>query len=188
MRPCDIRFTQDSIPYYYSCNDKNLNCRDEKSLAELAMQLAGDEMLKHMVCVLRVVVLDEKPTTYYTLDNRRLAVFRLLQMAGKVDNVKVKVLRLGSLIEDGAAALAANTARTEYKRKLDTSSDGLLAKVRVAGLAGDKGWGIGISKDMTTFPFEHVALVKPKIENSGHLFASEKAFSTFLAAFDDDEE
>lgn len=72
----------------------------------------------------------------YSLDNRRLAVFRLLQMVGKVDKIKARLVP---------------KPQAEWIRKFDTRNNGISVKVR-----GPRNYVVGCSAATTTFPISSI--------------------------------
>jgi hypothetical protein len=81
-RPCEIKFTHDSISSQF---------QDGHSLLETAVQIGRQEVGKRDICMINVVRANGG-LELFALDNRRLAVFRLLEMSGRVGTIKVEVV------------------------------------------------------------------------------------------------
>eukprot|EP00415_Alexandrium_ostenfeldii_P002088 UN2088 len=77
---------------------------------------------------------------HYSLDNRRLAVFRLLQIMGKVRRIKAQLIPKPD---------------AEWSRKFDTQNDGTAITVRGSRFV------IGTSAATTTFPFSRIGEASP---------------------------
>lgn len=122
LPPSTIRFAQKSI---------GCNFRDGRSLGETACQLARADIEKRDVEMIRIVKHDDG--LYYCMDNRRLAVFRLLEFVGKTRIVKARVVQKDP---------------KEWAFKFDTNTNGLSVVVR--GTA----YVIGPSVEGTTYPLE----------------------------------
>ncbi|CAE8619129.1 unnamed protein product [Polarella glacialis] len=97
MVPSDIRFTQAAIKVEF---------QNGLSLEDTACQLAGRDIRKRDVPMIQIVL--HTDGHFYSLDNRRLAVFRLLQLAGKISRIKVKAVPKDS---------------AEWRRKFDEDCD-----------------------------------------------------------------
>lgn len=132
--PRDIRFSQKSV----GCKFRN-GC----TLEDTALQLIRADIQKRDIEMIRITLHDDG--NYYTLDNRRLAVFRLLEFSGKTQIVKARVLPKPS---------------KEWAFKYDTTSDGLVAAVR--GTA----YSIGATEALTSFPFQELLAT---VNTSEHL-------------------
>ena len=119
--PSSVRFTQGSVGSTFS---------DGRTLEETAHQVAGNTIQKRDVGdPIRVV--KHTDGCLYSLDNRRLALFRLLHFAGVVQKIKVRVV---------------DKNLVEWARKHHTSNDG--TSVRVRGTS----YVVGDSAEKTTFP------------------------------------
>mmetsp|Transcript_68972 Transcript_68972/g.175287 ORF Transcript_68972/g.175287 Transcript_68972/m.175287 type:complete len:213 (-) Transcript_68972:211-849(-) len=146
MPPCDIRFAQDNVGQRF---------RNGRSLENMVWQLLQAGAEKRRVTMMRVVLHDDG--LHYTLDNRRLAAFRLLQMLGRTRIVKASVVPKD---ED------------EWKAKFKTKSHGVLAWVRGTEYA------IGIDLASTTFPvdtFRRASKVRYRPSDSEHQHRHKRA-------------
>ncbi|CAD7925977.1 unnamed protein product [Amoebophrya sp. A120] len=94
----DIMFTQSSIKNQF---------QDGKTLLQTAKELARQDIKKSDIPMITVVRVNG--TVLRSLDNRRLAVFRLLEMANKIHKIKVEVVPL-------------ERVREEFNRKWDGGS------------------------------------------------------------------
>mmetsp|Transcript_37900 Transcript_37900/g.80533 ORF Transcript_37900/g.80533 Transcript_37900/m.80533 type:complete len:456 (+) Transcript_37900:106-1473(+) len=121
--PCDIRFTQSSIKASFM---------DGRTLEETACQLARSEIQKRDVTMVKVV---NHEGSWYSLDNRRLAVFRLLQFVGKIRCIKAEVVEKDL---------------REWNKKFDTKTGGTTIVVRGTQHV------VGLSISTTTFPLERI--------------------------------
>eukprot|EP00392_Amoebophrya_sp_AT5.2_P004925 g4934.t1 len=115
LSPChQIRFTQDSIKDAF---------RSGESLLETAIMLAKEDIQKRDIPMIQVVKYtrpgDSAPA-FYSLDNRRLAVFRLLEMCGKLRAIMCELVPF-------------ERREAEFHRKLNQDSDGEKIKVRGTG-------------------------------------------------------
>jgi Alpha-kinase family len=109
VRPSTIMFTQDSIKD---------NFQDGHSLLETALQIAREDIGKRDIQMITVIrVLDGR---LFALDNRRLAVLRLLEMCGRVGTIKVEVVPVSRWTD-------------EWKRKVTTSNGGIDIMIRGGG-------------------------------------------------------
>lgn len=84
LSPCALRFSQDSVKSTF---------RSGGSIRETLDQLLSHEVRKRDVEMMRVVFHEGH---HYTLSNRRLTLYRLLQMAGRCKRVKVELVLKGS--------------------------------------------------------------------------------------------
>jgi len=125
LPPCAIRFTQNTIKGEF---------QDGRSLLDIATRLADALMEKRDIEMIKVVKHDDG--LYYSLDNRRLAVFRLLELAGKTRQIKARLTPMSV---------------SEWRRKFDTQTAGVSIRVR-----GPERYVIGASKADTSFPFPHL--------------------------------
>lgn len=80
IRPADLFFSQDSISSKF---------RNRSSIRDTLDQLLKKEIRKRDVEMMRIVICDDRP---FSLSNRRLALYRLLQMAGTCKRVKVEIV------------------------------------------------------------------------------------------------
>ena len=80
LSPAKIRFMQDSISYKFRCGGY-VNDAIEK--------IAKKEMRVDTLPMIQVL---KKDGLYYSLDNRRLYVFRVLHYRGLLDRLKVKLV------------------------------------------------------------------------------------------------
>lgn len=122
LAPSQIRFAQKSVGSKF---------RDGRTLEETACQLARADMEKRDVEMIRIVRHDDG--NLYSMDNRRLAVFRLLEMSGKTKIVKARLVSK----DDG-----------EWKFKFDTACSGQSVEVRGTSYI------VGVNRQSTTFPLE----------------------------------
>ena len=124
--PSCIRFTQATIKNAFM---------DGRSLLETATRLASRDIAKRDVEMIKVVKHAEDGN-FYSLDNRRLAVFRLLEMLGKAKKIKARVIP---------------KPEAEWRKKKDTRNDGVSVRVR-----GPENYVIGQSLATTTFPVRSI--------------------------------
>ena len=80
LSPAEIRFMQDSISYRFRCG-RYVNDAIEK--------IAKKEMRVDTLPMIQVL---KKDGLYYSLDNRRLYVFRVLHYRGLLDSLKVELV------------------------------------------------------------------------------------------------
>ncbi|CAD7964127.1 unnamed protein product [Amoebophrya sp. A25] len=126
LDPChEILFTQSSIKDRF---------QDGHALLDTALALARQDIKKHNVQMITVVQYQGK---YWSLDNRRLAVFRLLQMADRLRTIKCEVVPFERREE-------------EYHRKCDSKTNGTAVVIRQTGE-----W-IGNCTSNTTFSNLHL--------------------------------
>jgi hypothetical protein len=151
VRPSTIKFTHDSIKDRF---------QDGHTLSDTAVQIARQDVGKRDIRMITVVrVADGR---LFSLDNRRLAVFRLLEMCGKVGTIKVEVVSW-SKWED------------EWNRKVTTTTGGETILVRGGN------YKIGKTVTGTNFPWLHM------IQNANSRGTMPDAeFSIFLATFTDE--
>jgi len=106
LAPLDIRFSQDSI------------C---KRFKERRYTLSVNETLREIACnklssdVLLPIDVVSKSGQVYSLDNRRLYIFRVLQLIGKVNIIDVRYVTYNPYI---------------HQRKFTTDNNGLSVRVR----------------------------------------------------------
>lgn len=122
--PSDVGFTQCSISPTF---------QDGRKLLDVVLQLARSDIQKRTIPMMNVVRHDDG--WLYSLDNRRLAVFRLLKMAGCVYRIKVRVV---------------SKPQHEWRRKFDTRTEGAQVRVRTI----DR-W-IGMGEADTTFDWSEL--------------------------------
>ncbi|CAD7925974.1 unnamed protein product [Amoebophrya sp. A120] len=118
--PCDILFTQNSIKGQF---------QDGRTLLDTALELARQDIQKRDIPMITAV---RYQGDLWTLDNRRLAVFRLLQMANKLHKIKVEVVSFDR-VED------------EFNRKWDGANGHTIA-IRQTNYV------IGRSESSTQYP------------------------------------
>lgn len=137
LAPSHIRFTQRRC--------KNSFSNGGMTLEEAACSIAGGELSPHDLPTIRVVMHDDSHC--YSLDNRRLAVFRLLQMTGNIHVIPVETVDK-------------MTVAKQWKRKHDTKTSGKSILVRQILRE------VGQSRDSTTFPLHKIEaaaiMMKPK--------------------------
>merc|ERR1712032_1309960 len=109
-----------------------------KSIADTAVELATGDILKRDVEMIRVVEHDDG--FVYSVDNRRLAVFRLLHMRKKTRIVKARVVAKSDL------------QKREWRKKFSTQTNGRI--IYVTGCGGAVKPSIGVTLDETTYPFQ----------------------------------
>lgn len=131
--PSEVRFTQDSISGAF---------RDGTSLLATVVELASREIEKRDIEMVRIVWHNG---AWYTLDNRRLACFRLLEMCGRVRSITCRVLPM-----EGAGR---DEIRTEFIRKL---GGGGLANLdpmhgKFIRVRGEENFVIGCDRASTSF-------------------------------------
>lgn len=148
--PSEIYFTQSSIK---SC------FQDGRSLMETARQVARHDIDKSEIVMMRVVSYNGR---LWSLDNRRLAVFRLLAMTDKVYKVKVEVVPFEQVSE-------------EWYRKRDAENDGVRIRVRQTGE-----W-VGQHRNDTTVDLSQLINA-----GEGRESAAGQHFSIFLATITDE--
>ena len=127
MKPSEIRLTQ------AKCSP---NFRNGSTISETYWQLADGSIEKRDVEMLRVVEYN-RDGNVYSVDNRRLAVFKLLEQNGHAKVVKVRVLARSELHQG------------EWKKKFSTTTDG-----RSITLSGPQGWTVGVHKEETSYPLD----------------------------------
>ena len=124
IAPCDLFFCQDSIHSRF---------RNGVSIRGTLDQLLMREIRKRDVEMMRVTIYEGRP---YCLSNRRLALYRLLQLASRCRRVKVEIVEQGS----------------EFRRKHTTQCCGDRVLIR------DTSEVVGRSAGDTTF--QHAAICK----------------------------
>ncbi|CAE7601375.1 unnamed protein product [Symbiodinium necroappetens] len=131
LRPSEIRFTQQKCSPTFS----DRHGHGDVSIGETAKRILSGEIHKKDTPMIRIVEDDSAGGKVYSVDNRRLAVFRLLEMTGHAKVVKVQVLAMGDL------------HKGEWKKKHSTKTDGWVITV-----SGPEGYAIGRDRQSTTYP------------------------------------
>ncbi|KAL7544133.1 hypothetical protein ACHAWF_007520 [Thalassiosira exigua] len=126
LRPSTIFFTQDSIKNIFRCG---------RSLLQTMNEIAAKELHKRDVPKMRVVFHNGR---YHSLDNRRLAVFRVLEFRGLLNTIR-------------CTSESWSTASGEYHLKRGTGY-GVGESIAIRRT----GWRIGASARSTTFPLGEV--------------------------------
>eukprot|EP00581_Thalassiosira_minuscula_P005645 CAMPEP_0183738648 /NCGR_PEP_ID=MMETSP0737-20130205/55126_1 /TAXON_ID=385413 /ORGANISM="Thalassiosira miniscula, Strain CCMP1093" /LENGTH=396 /DNA_ID=CAMNT_0025973233 /DNA_START=12 /DNA_END=1202 /DNA_ORIENTATION=- len=124
LQPSTIRFTQDSISNYFAGG---------KSLMETVAEVAGKELHKRDILMMRVVYVNGY---YHSLDNRCLAIFRILEYCGILSTIR-------------CAKEPWHAVAEEYGRKKGYG-DGETITIRRTP------WKVGVSANSTTFPYDRV--------------------------------
>ena len=151
VRPSSIMFTQDSIKDRF---------QDGNTLLETALQIARQDIGKRDIRMITVVAFSDG--RLFALDNRRLAVFRLLEMCGRVGTIKVEVVPLSRWAG-------------EWDKKMTSTNGGAFIRIRSGN------YRIGRNKQETNFPWlEQIRTAEPR------QVMSDAQFSTFLANFTDE--
>lgn len=119
LAPCEICFTQATIKSEF---------KNGKSLEETACQLACSDIQKRDLPMIQVV--QHSDGFMYSLDNRRLAVLRLLQLSGIIRGIKVLIIPMDE---------------RQWRKKFDPQSNHMQIRVRGVNLI------IGSSLETTTF-------------------------------------
>lgn len=151
--PTEIRFTQDSIKNKF---------QDGRSLAQTAIQVGNHEIQKRHIPMIGVV---ERNGSYWSLDNRRLAVFRLLQMCGKINRIKVDVIPFSRVAD-------------EWRAKYD-GGDGKTIRVRGINCV------VGDAEYNTTFPLENIRMAT-RARNHESANLTDQQFTLFLGTLLDE--
>ena len=84
------------------------------TIGQTAAQVAAREIHQRNISMIRIVEAEAEGGTLYSVDNRRLGVFWLLEMTSKTKNVKVEAVAMSDL---------------EWKEKFSTQTDGLIIEV-----------------------------------------------------------
>jgi hypothetical protein len=126
LRPAEIMFTQAQIKGEF---------RDHRSLQQVAIQMACKDIGKQDIEMLKVV--KNHDGKYYTLDNRRLAVFRLLALIGSAQKIRARVV---------------SKLEAEWRRKEVSTNGGVSVKV-----LGQQRYVIGDTVQTTSFPIDSIA-------------------------------
>lgn len=127
-RPSEIRFTQQKCSPTFSNRDGH----GSTTIGQTAAQVAAREIHKKDISMIRIV--EAEGGKLYSVDNRRLGVFRLLEMTGRTKIVKVEAVAMSDL------------HKKEWKDKFSTRTDGFITEV-----SGGKGQ-IGTTRSNTTYP------------------------------------
>ena len=151
VNPSAIKFTQDSI--------KN-NFQDGHTLLETTLQIARQEVGRRDISMINVVRM--KDGRLFALDNRRLAVFRLLEICGRLRSIKVEIVS-PAIYKD------------EFCQKVTTSNGGENIHVRGTN------YRIGKRRRDTTFP----GLRQIEDAHEAIDLLSDDRFTIFLNAFTD---
>ncbi|CAK0901288.1 unnamed protein product [Prorocentrum cordatum] len=149
--PCLILFTQSSIKDAF---------QNGLSLEETACQLASKDTQKRDIQMMRVV--EHTDGRAYSLDNRRLAVFRLLRLVGKCGKIKIMVIPKPD---------------AEWRKKFDPSADH--SKILVRGPR----WIVGATRLDTTFPLDRI---KAAMRDS--VLVSDARVCSILEGMDSDDD
>jgi Alpha-kinase family len=153
VRPSTIRFTQDSIKNRF---------QDGHTLLETTLQIAREDIGKRDIQMITVIRADRG--LLFALDNRRLAVFRLLEMCGRVGTIKVEVVPV-------------DRWTGEWNRKDTTNNGGLDISIR-----GSENYRIGRHEQETNFPWLHqIRQTYPQ-----HVTMPDAQLRVFLAGFTDE--
>ena len=168
LHPAQVRFTQDSIKSQF---------RDGTPLLATVSQLVSSEIEKRDVEMCRIVHHDG---AYYTLDNRRLACFRLLEMLGGVRNIKCRVLPMAGMENERPQI------RAELARKLDTggTGSGTISDPnhgKTIRVRGDGGFVIGT--DMMTTDLDLEGALDAYGNDHAHSIITDDDAGVFLAHF-----
>ena len=129
-RPSEIRFTQQKCSSTFSNRDGH----GSTTIGQTAAQVAAREIHKKDISMIRIVEAEAEGGKLYSVDNRRLGVFRLLEMTGKTKIVKVEAVAMSDL------------HKKEWRDKFSTQTDGLI--IEVSGGNGQ----IGTTRSNTTYP------------------------------------
>eukprot|EP00434_Breviolum_minutum_P045545 symbB.v1.2.040859.t1/scaffold7600.1/size10347/2 len=129
-RPSEIRFTQQKCSSTFSNRDGH----GSTTIGQTAAQVAAREIHKKDISMIRIVEAEAEGGKLYSVDNRCLGVFRLLEMTGKTKIVKVEAVAMSDL------------HKKEWRDKFSTQTDGLI--IEVSGGNGQ----IGTTRSNTTYP------------------------------------
>eukprot|EP00933_Yihiella_yeosuensis_P008423 TRINITY_DN113856_c0_g1_i1.p1 TRINITY_DN113856_c0_g1~~TRINITY_DN113856_c0_g1_i1.p1 ORF type:complete len:419 (-),score=67.06 TRINITY_DN113856_c0_g1_i1:271-1527(-) len=127
--PSEIGFTQDSIKSEFQSGE---------SLLQSAIKVANHDIQKRDIPMIHIVWSD-RHNKYFSLDNRRLAAFRLLEMCGKTRKIKCTVEDMKSKCD-------------EFNRKFDSKDGGKTIRVRGTNKI------VGTSTSNTTFDLQQIRL------------------------------
>lgn len=123
LEPSGIFFSQSSIADVF---------QNGKTLHSVAVQVAAQKLAKRTITIIRVLFWGGK---WWTLDNRRLAIYRILSMAGKISFVRAKVVQMADV-------------RAEWERKYD-GGNGETIRLRV-GFGPENRIGLTVSDTTET--------------------------------------
>ena len=138
-RPSEIRFTQQKCSPTFSDRDGH----GSLTIGETAAEVAAKEIHKRDIPMIRIVEAEAEGGKLYSVDNRRLGVFRLLEMTGKTKIVKVEAVAMSDL------------HKKEWKNKFSTQTDGLI--IEVLGRNGQNYGRIGTTRSNTTYPLPPIS-------------------------------
>ena len=151
VNPSTIKFTQSDIKDRF---------QDGHTLLETAVLIARQDVGKRDIPMITVVRASDK--RFYA-DNRRLAVFRVLEMCGKVRTIKVEVVPFTS-------------RSSEWSRKMTTTTRGETIRVRQGN------YKIGKALSDTSIPWlQQIRNIAPRMG-----ILPDAQFSIFLATFTDE--
>ncbi|KAL3902586.1 MAG: hypothetical protein SGILL_010775, partial [Bacillariaceae sp.] len=152
--PSKIMFTQDSIKERF---------QDGHSLLDTALQIARQEVGKRDIPMISVVTAENG--RLFALDNRRLAVFRLLEMSGRVRTIKVEVV-------------PGSRWANEWNRKVTTTNGGVSVVLRPR-----RQLEIGRTENESVLPVVWLSQIR-----SARSFTpkTDPEFTVFLATFTDE--
>ena len=151
IRPSAIKFTQDNVQFRF---------QGGHTLHETALQIARQDVSKRDIGMINVVRTREG--TLFALDNRRLAVFRLLEISGRVRTIKVEMVPVTTCVD-------------EWNRKLTTTNGGESIKIR--------GTHFRIGKTSSDTIFQGLNQIREAGPTRDIL--SDERFTIFLNAFTD---
>ena len=151
VRPSAIKFTQDNVQFRF---------QDGHTLYETALQIARQDVSKRDIGMINVVRTREG--TLFALDNRRLAVFRLLEICGRVRTIKVEMVPVTTCVD-------------EWNRKLTTTNGGESIEIR--------GTHYRIGKTSSDTIFQGLNQIREAGPTRDIL--SDERFTIFLNAFTD---
>ena len=138
-RPSEIRFTQQKCSPTFGDRDGH----GSLTIGETAAEVAAKEIHKRDIPMIRIVEAEAEGGKLYSVDNRRLGVFRLLEMTGKTKIVKVEAVAMSDL------------HKKEWKNKFSTQTDGLI--IEVLGRNGQNYGRIGTTRSNTTYPLPPIS-------------------------------
>jgi len=110
------------------------------TIGQTAAQVAAREIHQRNISMIRIVEAEAEGGKLYSVDNRRLRVFRLLEMTGKTKIVKVEAVAMSDL------------HKKEWKEKFSTQTDGLIIEV------SDGNGQIGTTRSKTTYPLPTILI------------------------------
>lgn len=145
LRPSKIKFTRDSINQQFGNGTSIADAA--RMLAECSICRDDEGLEKAMAGITVMNVVAEWGGTFWSMDNRRLALFRLLELANVLDTVAVHLVP-----KDWP----------EWKRKFTTKNNGTCAVLRQTK------WCVGESEATTTFPLAGIIAVCDKARTARH--------------------